>query len=56
MEQPATLGEGAEHSGIKVPRAAYRTPQMIARRERFLGSVRRERLDHLIILRAAAVQ
>jgi len=56
VEQPATLGEGAEHSGIKVPRAAYRVLQMIALRERLLVSVRRERLDHQIILGAAAVQ
>ena len=37
-------------SGIKVLRTPYRTPQANAVCERFLGSVRRECLDHFLIL------
>jgi putative transposase len=37
-------------SGIKVLRTPYRTPQANAICERFLGSVRRECLDHFLIL------
>ena len=40
----------AEDSGIKILRTAYRAPKMNALCERFLGSVRRECLDHLPIL------
>ncbi len=40
----------AETSGIEVLRAAYRTPKMNAICEPFLGGVRRECLDHLLIL------
>jgi transposase InsO family protein len=39
----------AETSGIKVLRTPYRTPQANAVCERFLGSVRRECLDHFLI-------
>jgi putative transposase len=38
-------------SGIKVLRTPYRTPQVNAVCERFLGSVRRECLDHFLISR-----
>jgi putative transposase len=37
-------------SGIKVLRTPYRTPRANAVCERFLGSVRRECLDHFLIL------
>jgi len=40
----------AATSGIEVLRTGYKTPRMNAVRERFLGSVRRECLDHLLIL------
>jgi putative transposase len=40
----------AEASGIVVLRTAYRTPKENAACERFLGSVRRECLDHLLVL------
>lgn len=40
----------ATTSGIKVLRIPYRTPQANAVCERFLGSVRRECLDHFLIL------
>jgi transposase InsO family protein len=39
----------ATTSGIKVLRTPYRTPQANALCERFLGSVRRECLDHFLI-------
>ncbi len=39
----------AATSGIKVLRTPYRTPQANAVCERFLGSVRRECLDHFLI-------
>jgi transposase InsO family protein len=40
-------------SGIQVLRTPYRTPQANAVCERFLGSVRRECLDHYLILGCA---
>src|SRR5690606_17446496 len=40
----------AKTSGIRVLKTAIRTPLMNATCERFLGSVRRECLDHVIIL------
>jgi transposase InsO family protein len=39
----------AKASGIEVLKTAYRTPKMNAICERFLGSVRRECLDHLFV-------
>jgi len=40
----------ATTSGVKVLRTPYRTPQANATCERFLGGVRRECLDHFLIL------
>lgn len=40
----------AKGAGMKVVRTAVKSPLMNARCERFLGSVRRECLDHVIIL------
>ncbi len=43
----------AQASGIEILRTPYRVPQANAIWERFLGSVRRECLDYLLILREA---
>ena len=40
----------AKASGIELLRTAYRAPKENAITERFLGSVRRECLDHLLVL------
>ena len=40
----------AAASGIEELRTAYRAPRENARCERFLGSVRRDCLDHLLVL------
>jgi len=45
-----SFAQVAATSGIKVLRTPYRTPQANAICERFLGSVRRECLDHCFIL------
>jgi putative transposase len=46
----ATFARVAATSGIEVLRTPYRAPRANAVCERFLGSVRRECLDHLLIL------
>jgi putative transposase len=46
----------AASSGINVLRTPYRTPQANAICERFLGSVRRECLDHFLILHEKQLQ
>jgi len=46
----ASFTRVAEASGITVLRTAYRAPRQNAACERFLGSVRRECLDHLLVL------
>jgi transposase InsO family protein len=46
----AAFSRVAAVSGIKELRIAYKAPKMNAFCERFLGSVRRECLDHLLIL------
>ena len=43
----------AETSGITVLRTSYRAPRQNATCERFLGSVRRECLDHILVLSEA---
>ncbi len=48
----AAFSRVARASGIKELRIAYKAPKMNAFCERFLGTVRRECLDHLIILGA----
>jgi len=45
-----SFAQVATISGIKVLRTPYRTPRANAVCERFLGSVRRECLDHILIL------
>ena len=46
----ASFNRLADVSGIHVLRTPIRTPQANATCERFLGSVRRECLDHLLVL------
>ncbi len=46
----ATFARVAAASGITVLRTAYRAPRQNATCERFLGSVRRECLDHVLVL------
>jgi putative transposase len=46
----AAFARVAAASGIEVLRTPYRAPRADAVCERFLGSVRRECLDHLLIL------
>jgi transposase InsO family protein len=46
----ATFARVAETSGIEILRTPYRAPRANAVCERFLGSVRRECLDHLLVL------
>ncbi len=48
-----TFARVAADSRIEILRTAYRAPKMNAICERFLGSVRRECLDHLLILSEA---
>ncbi len=49
----AVVARVAEASGIEELRTAYRAPKENAICERFLGSVRRECLDHLLVLSEA---
>ena len=49
----AAFSRVARVSGIKQLRIAYKAPKMNAVCERLLGSVRRECLDHIIILSEA---
>jgi putative transposase len=46
----------AEASGITILRTAYRMPRQNATCERFLGSVRRECLDHVLVLGEAPLR
>lgn len=47
---PIATGRAAKGLGIRVLKTAIRAPLMNATCERFVGSVRRECLDHVIIL------
>ncbi len=49
----AAFSRVAKASGIEEVRTAYRAPRQNAICERFLGSVRRECLDHLLVLSEA---
>jgi putative transposase len=46
---PAAL----KHMGVKIVRTAYRAPWQNPFSERFVGSVRRELLDHVVVLNRA---
>src|SRR5260370_6304437 len=46
----------AATSGIKILKTPYHAPRANAISERFMGSVRRERLDHLLILQEKQLQ
>ncbi len=46
----STFDRVAEGSGIRVIKIAVRAPNMNAAAERFVGSVRREMLDHVLLL------
>ena len=51
-----TFARVAKTSGIKILKTPYHTPRANAICERFLGSVRRECLDHLFILQEKQLQ
>jgi putative transposase len=51
-----TFGRVAKTSGIKILKTPYHAPRANAICERFLGSVRRECLDHLLILHEKQLQ
>jgi len=46
----ATFDRVAEGAGVKVIKTAIRAPNMNAVAERFVGSARREMLDHVLLL------
>jgi len=47
---------GAEGAGIEVMRTAVRAPLIISVCERFIGSIRRECLDHVLVLSTRRLQ
>ena len=51
-----TFARVAKTSGIKILKTPYHAPRANATCERFLGSVRRECLDHLLILQEKQLQ
>jgi len=51
-----TFARVAKTSGIKILKTPYHAPRANAICERFLGSVRRECLDHLLILQEKQLQ